>query len=154
MSIETLLTEIRDALKENVAALKEAAAGRQEVLAVAKAATEGAATKPRATKKAEEAPAAEQAPAAAETAPTGAEDGLSVEDVNNSIVAYLTGSERPEERTARGAKVLEIIKKVNPEGKNGGDVPADKRQVFINTMNQLLERGDITQPAEADSLLG
>lgn len=143
-----ILERIAVGLERNNELLAQAAEGRKEVLAAAKEAS----TKPAAAKKDDKKPAAEpdKKPAADEA---GAADDLTVENVNDAIVGYISPATRPEEREARKAKVTGIIKKVAPEGTekfNGGAVPAEKRGVFIKTMKKLLQDGDLTEAPPAD----
>lgn len=142
------------AVTENTRVLIEAAAGREQVLAAAEKAS---APKTSTRAKKEEAPAAaETTPpaAAAETTPPAAAQPDPNDPLNKAIVGWAGGTDRPEERAARMAKVKELFVKVGAT--SAATVPDDKRQPFINTIAKLQEQGDLVpvgETAAEDDLL-
>lgn len=151
MTIETALAELTAAVKENNELLREAAAGRKEVLAAAEKAT---APKAASRAKKDETPAAAEQPNAgnqqSET-PAAAAQPDPNDPLNKAITDWVKGTTRLEERAARTAKIKELFGKVGATG--ASTVPADKRQAFINTINKLSEAGDLVpveEPAAAD----
>jgi hypothetical protein len=155
MSLEQHLAENTAAIKELTAAVLAGNESRAAVLETAKKVTEKAAPAKAAAKPAEK-PA--EKPAAEKPAAEAGDDASAIQGVKDAVLGYVGATDRAEEREARKAKVKEIFGKVGAT--NATDVPTDKRQAFINTMNKLTEQGDITEaPAEEagsadDDLLG
>lgn len=136
---------------ENNRLLVEAAAGREQVLAAAEKAS---APKASTRAKKEEAPAETPPAAASETPPAAAAQPDPNDPLNKAIVGWAGGTDRPEERAARMAKVKELFVKVGAT--SAATVPDDKRQAFINTIAKLQEQGDLVpveEPAAEDDLL-
>lgn len=154
MTIETALAELTAAVKENNELLREAAAGRKEVLAAAEKAT---APKTSSRAKKDDAPAEEpKAGNQQSETPAAAAQPDPNDPLNKAITDWVKGTTRPEERAARTAKIKELFGKVGATG--ASTVPADKRQAFINTIAKLSEAGDLVpveEPAAegADDLL-
>lgn len=140
----SILEDLLAALLRNNELLEESNKGREAAIAAAQAAS----NKPASGGKAKDKEKTDAPPTDAGAATTGTP---TIEDVNAAIVAYATGTDRAEERDARKAKILTIIKKTNKDGKNGADVPEGKRVSFINALKTLLEQGDLTEaPATED----
>lgn len=149
MSLEEALAANTAALKELTAAVIAGNEGRAAVLEKAQAiANKDAAPKP-ARKSEPEKPVTKTEESKVEV-PTESE-GPTVEDVNEAIKSYVGPATRPEEREARKAKVVGVLKKFSPEGTekpNGATLAADKRAAFIKTVAKWLEEGDLTTPAD------
>jgi hypothetical protein len=134
---------------ENNRLLVEAAAGREQVLAAAeKASAPKAATRAKKEEAPAEAPAsapAAETPAAPPAAAAAAQPDPN-DPLNKAIVGWAGGTDRPEERAARMAKVKELFVKVGAT--SAATVPDDKRQAFINTIAKLQEQGDLVPVEE------
>jgi len=118
------------------AAVEAGNEGRAAVLEVAK----GASTKPAAAKKPAE--KSDDKPAATEKADAPKENPVSA-----AIVSYLDGIEGAE-RDARKAKVQEIFGKVGATKLS--EIPADKTDVVVRTMEKLIAAGNLIQTETAD----
>lgn len=143
-----ILEQLLAAVTRNNELLEGAAEGREKVLAAAEAASTKA-TKPAATKAATA--KAEEKPAVTKTEEA---DVPSVDDVNVVIKKYVGGSERKDERSARSAKVKGVLTKNSPtdtESPTAGTLFAEKRGVFIKTVEKWIKDGDLTQPEPAAS---
>lgn len=157
MSLEEAIRENTAAVKENSELLREAAAGRAEVLAAAKEASTKAKPAPKASaeKPAESkstgdaaAEAASSAAAIATTQATGATPTLN--KCQQAVADYLDGTEGAE-REARGAKVKEVLGKVGVA--KAGEVPADKEAAFIRTFDKLKEQGNLVKADEPEDFV-
>lgn len=158
-----ILEDLLAATLRNNELMEQAAAGREEVLAAAKAATTKPAAKPKAETPAAETKTETKSEPAAETKPAAeTSDGPTVQDVNDAISGYVGGTNDAEERAARAAKVKGVLTKFSPEGTekvNGGTLLADKRAAFIKTVAKWVEEGNLIVKEEAaaaddDGLLG
>lgn len=170
MAFDDMVSSLIDALNENTAALKASMEVRTEALAVAKDAmtTEAAPEKPAAekpaktTKTTKTEKAKDEKPAEVATV----EDVPAVEEADaydglKELIAGYMGVDRPEERAARKEKVLALLN--HPKIKKS-DLPADAKPdasnialdsipLFKRQIELLHEKGDLTEPAEEDSLI-
>lgn len=142
----SILEDLLAALLRNNELLEESNKGREAAIAAAQAAS----NKPASGGKAKDKEKEKTATPAADAGTTTATGTPTIEDVNAAIVAYATGTDRTEERDARKAKILTIIKKTNKDGKNGADVPEAKRGAFIDALKTLLANGDLTEAPAAE----
>ncbi len=157
MSFEETIAAHTAALKENTAAivantelLKEAAAGREKVLAAAQAAGATAAAPKSGGRKGaadKETPPADPKPPVDEYAGEGGAEKL------RGVCAEYLQIEDEAERTARKPKVSAVFGKYG--AKKWDEVPADKRSAVVAEVRALIEAGNVLKPAPAeDDLLG
>lgn len=155
MSIEAALAE----LTAEVKSLREVTTNLLNLRADAIETVKNAAA-PKTTKKAEkpvETPAAAEPtpePEATKPQPAASTGDEPLSDVQVAIGSYVGADGiSAEERDARKAKALSILKKVGAE--KATDVPADKAPAVVKAMKTLLEQGNLIKVEEADDdLLG
>lgn len=98
-----------------------------------------------------EAPAKEEASEAKAEAPAAEKVGGvrdSLQEVAKVTGEYMKGSDRPEERTARGEKVKRVLDAL--KAKTIGDLTEASEGKFLETIKALIAKGDLTEPPAAE----
>lgn len=87
----------------------------------------------------------------------GATGANPYEGIKELIASYVTGTDRPEEREARKGKVKALLnhEKIKKAGvadpKSADDIMEAAVPLFKDQMEKLKAKGDLTQPAKAES---
>ena len=148
---------LEETIKENTAAilkLVEVTTGLATLRTEAIENVKAAAASPKAAAKVKEVAATAVAEEKPEPAPV--EDPVHGE-LTKKIAGYLTSTDREDERAARKAKIISLL---NHEQIKRADVAADAApdtknikpeamQMFKDNLDNLIARGDLTQPASA-----
>lgn len=152
MSLENAVLENSKLLTELIALTKQEIELRQQSLATVGAAitkATGAKTTPAAEK--EKAPVTEKADAATD------DHDATMKFVKKGIASYLGGTERPEERKARQAKIKKLLNHEQVRGDNAPEVVTDLKDVkpsalksVLKNVNKFIEAGDLTEPVDED----
>jgi hypothetical protein len=109
---------------------------------------------------------AETKPAATKAADTKPNISASPENridplvtIKDSVAAYLTGTDRPEEREARKLKVKALLNHPKVKRPDVADATSvehimdDAQALFIDQIGKLVAKGDITEPAAEEALV-
>lgn len=157
MSLEQSIADLKtsvDALNEN---LLKNIANSNKLIELAQGASEKAAAAKTTTKgKTEAEKPADPKPAETKTEAASTGGALTLDDLKNAIRGYAvpipedadekTKARLTREKEARAAKIDELYGKVG--AKNYKEVPADKYKAFINSVNKLIEAGNLTPDDE------
>jgi len=155
VSLEQLLAENTAALREMASVTKELIALRSDAIEKVGAAAAATSTTRKKTDTKTDAGTGANISTSPEDRRDPADSSNPYDGVKELIAAYIGGSPREEERTARKEKMKallnhEKIKKAGVEtAKNVDDIMESAIDLFKSQVAKLTEKGDITTPAKA-----
>ena len=165
MSIEAKLEALTAAVLKNIEVTENLIALRTEAIETVKSTAAPKASGKAATTKAADVPNTAAASAAPNTSAAEApatDNGSAYDEAKEQVATYTKGSDRKEEQQARKEKVRWLLrhpKLVKPELADNTDsfavtdIAEGNIAAFIKNVKALIEKGDLTQPAEADDSL-